>query len=93
MTGVARNTAKLLLAAGVDLGTLGKDEICCGSPVARVGDRETFIALAKRNVEILNKTGARKIVTSCPGCYRALAARLSRGAGRTAALRPIFCTR
>ena len=72
MTGVAQNTAKILLAAGEDLGTLGKDEICCGSPVARVGDRETFTALAKRNVEILNKTGARKIVTSCPGCYRAL---------------------
>jgi heterodisulfide reductase subunit D len=72
MLGVAQNTARLLLAAGVDLGTLGKDEICCGSPVARVGDRETFAALARRTVDILNKTGAREIVTACPGCYRAL---------------------
>jgi Fe-S oxidoreductase len=51
---------------------LGKKEICCGSPVARIGDRETFISLAKRNIELLNGTEAKEIVTFCPGCYRAL---------------------
>jgi Fe-S oxidoreductase len=69
---VAQNTARILLAGGTDLGMLGKKEICCGSPVARIGDRETFIALAKRNIELLNDTGVQEIVTFCPGCYRAL---------------------
>jgi len=69
---VAQNTAKILLHAGVDLGMLGKKEICCGSPVARIGDRETFITLARRNIELLNETGVKEIVTFCPGCYRAL---------------------
>ena len=69
---VAQNTARILMAAGVDLGMLGKQEICCGSPIARIGDRETFLPLARRNIELLNATGARDIVTFCPGCYRAL---------------------
>jgi heterodisulfide reductase subunit D len=69
---VAQNTAKIMLGAGTDLGMLGKKEICCGSPVARIGDRETFIALATRNIELLNNIGAKEIVTFCPGCYRSL---------------------
>ena len=69
---VAQHTAQLLLKGGVDLGILGKEELCCGSPVARIGDRDTFMALAARTIEKLNSTGAREIVTFCPGCYRAL---------------------
>lgn len=69
---VAQNTAKILIHAGVDLGMLGKKEICCGSPIARVGDRETFLTLVKRNIELLNESGAKEIVTFCPGCYRAI---------------------
>jgi Fe-S oxidoreductase len=69
---VAQNTAGILLSAGVDLGMLGKKEICCGSPIARIGDRETFMELAKRNIELLNDIGAKEIVTFCPGCYRAI---------------------
>jgi Fe-S oxidoreductase len=69
---VPQNTASILLQAGVDLGILGKHEICCGSPAARIGDRELFINLVKRNIELLNKLGAKEIVTACAGCYRAL---------------------
>jgi Fe-S oxidoreductase len=69
---VAQNTAKILLKAGVDLGMLGKNEICCGSPVARIGDRETFMSLAKRNIELLNESGVKEIVSFCPGCFRAM---------------------
>jgi len=72
MVAIAQDTANILLKAGVDLGTLGKDELCCGSPIARVGDRETFISLAKRNIERLNSLGVKEIVTSCPGCFRAI---------------------
>ena len=61
-----------MLHAGVDLGIFGKGEICCGSPVARIGDRKTFMDLARRNVELLHKREIQEIVTSCAGCYRAL---------------------
>jgi len=69
---VAQNTVKILAKCGVDLGMLGKDEICCGSPVARIGDRETFMNLARRNIDSINKSGVKDIVAFCPGCFRAL---------------------
>jgi heterodisulfide reductase subunit D len=69
---VSQNTARILLQGGVDLGMLGKQELCCGSPIARIGDRATFISLVKRNVDLLNQTGVEEIVTFCPGCYRAM---------------------
>lgn len=72
MATVAQDTATILLKAGVDLGMLGKDELCCGSPIARIGDRDTFISLARRNIELLNGLGVKEIVTSCPGCFRAI---------------------
>ncbi len=72
LTKVAQNTAELLIKAGVDFGILGKEELCCGSPIARIGDRETFFSLAKENIDKLNKAGMNQIVTACPGCYRAI---------------------
>jgi Fe-S oxidoreductase len=72
MVKVAQDTATVLLKAGVDLGMLGKNELCCGSPIARVGDRETFFTLARKNIEFLNRLGVQEIVTSCPGCFRAI---------------------
>ncbi len=69
---VSQNTADILLAGGVDLGMLGKSELCCGSPLARIGDRETFMELARKNIDVLNSSGAKEIVTFCPGCYRSL---------------------
>lgn len=69
---VSQNTADILLRSGVDLGILGKDELCCGSPLARIGDRETFMELAGKNIDRLNNCGAKEIVTFCPGCYRSL---------------------
>jgi len=69
---VPRNTASLLLKGGVDLGIFAEHEICCGSPAARIGDRETFITLARRNVELFAGREIKEIVTSCAGCYRVL---------------------
>jgi Fe-S oxidoreductase len=68
---IPRDTAQILLKAGVNLGIFGKSEICCGSPAARIGDRKTFISLVRRNIELLNAKGIKEIVTSCAGCYRA----------------------
>lgn len=69
---VPQNTARIMLKAEVDVGIFGKNEICCGSPVARIGDRKTFMDLARRNIELFNKKGIEEIVTSCAGCYRVL---------------------
>ncbi|MBE8538595.1 heterodisulfide reductase-related iron-sulfur binding cluster [Geoglobus acetivorans] len=47
---------------------------CCGSTTLRTGGSEKF---ARRNFErlreIVEKTGAKRIIVSCPGCYRTIA--------------------
>jgi L-lactate utilization protein LutB len=69
---VAADAVKLLQAAGVDVSTLGKEELCCGSPVLRLGDRELFEKLARDNAEQITASGVDRVITLCPGCLSAL---------------------
>jgi len=46
------------------------DEVCCGSPLLRTGHLEIAKQLAMKNIETIAKTGAKKVITSCAGCYR-----------------------
>jgi Fe-S oxidoreductase len=66
---VPQETANLLRKAGVDVGILGGKEVCCGSPVLRVGDKTLFEKLASENLETFKRLGVKKIITSCAGCY------------------------
>ena len=69
---VAKTTAGILKAAGVDFGVLGRDEICCGSTLLRIGDAAAYERVATRNMELLNDIGVERIVTSCSGCNSVL---------------------
>jgi Fe-S oxidoreductase len=68
----AESTAKLLQAAGVDFAILGPREACTGDPARRMGNEYVFQAFAEQNVETLNSSGVKKIVTSCPHCFNTL---------------------
>ena len=70
---VARATAEIMEAAGVDFSIMGPEEVCCGSPVQKVGDRELFSKIAKENIEKINELGVDRVVVSCAGCYSTLA--------------------
>lgn len=72
LSDVARATVQVLESAGVDLGILAEDELCCGSPAYTIGDEELFIENARRNIEMLNGLGVRRVVASCAGCYAVL---------------------
>ena len=73
---IARATAKLMKAAGVEFAILGQEETCTGDPARRAGNEYLFMALAEQNVATLNgykeQGGARTIVTSCPHCFNTL---------------------
>jgi Fe-S oxidoreductase len=71
-TAVARATVRILNAMGIQPQVLS-NERCCGHDQLWEGDRETFRALARLNLKMLEKTGASRIVTSCPECARTLA--------------------
>ena len=75
-------TAKLLLAAGLDVAILGPRESCTGDPARRAGNEYVFQALAQANVETLNDFGVTKIVASCPHCFNTLASEYPDFGGR-----------
>ncbi len=67
----AKAAAKILQKAGVNFGILGDAEICCGSRAYQMGYRDDFIAQAKKNMDILKKTGVKTLVTGCADGYHA----------------------
>jgi Fe-S oxidoreductase len=69
----AISTAKLLLAAGLDVAILGPRESCTGDPARRAGNEYVFQSFAQTNVETLDDAGVTKIVASCPHCFNTLA--------------------
>ncbi|MHA1282166.1 MAG: (Fe-S)-binding protein [Promethearchaeota archaeon] len=69
---IAIKTSEILNKLGVSFGIFGENEICCGSVALRTGARKIFNEIAAKNVELFNKRGIKKIVTSCAGCYRTL---------------------
>ncbi len=64
---MARSAVKLLNAIGVSP-VLLDDERCCGRDLHDLGERETFAALARHNVEEIAKSKARTVLTICPEC-------------------------
>jgi Fe-S oxidoreductase len=64
----ARKLAKLLVHAGVEVGILGADELCCGLPAHWAGFKDDFIDCAGKNARTLDLSGVRTIVTVCGAC-------------------------
>jgi len=73
---IARSTAQLLLAAGVDFAILAEEETCTGDPARRAGNEYLYTMLAETNVATLNgykeQGGVKKIITTCPHCFNTL---------------------
>jgi len=69
---IAISMAKILSAAGVDIGLLGHEESCCGHFARRLGDEYLFQCQAKQNIEVLKRYNVKRIVTTCPHCYHTL---------------------
>jgi Fe-S oxidoreductase len=70
-SGVARSTVRVLNALGIEPRLLA-DERCCGHDLLWEGDEEGFGKLAELNARLIRQSGAKRIVTSCPECARAL---------------------
>ncbi len=64
--------ATILDRAEVSWGILGKDELCCGDSLRRLGNEYVFDKMAKENVALFKEKGVKKIVTACPHCFSTL---------------------
>ncbi len=71
--GTAKATLNLIETVNPEGGySVIGDELCCGSVLLRTGHREVAKALAEKNAELIKKSGAKIITTSCAGCYRTI---------------------
>jgi heterodisulfide reductase subunit D len=68
---IAKSTAKILKAAGVDFAVL-ENEPCCGSVMLRTGKAEDAKKNAEKFVEVIKNSGAKKILVTCAGCLKTL---------------------
>jgi Fe-S oxidoreductase len=68
---VIRETAGLLLEAGINFGIAGREEACCGLRAFEVGFKGEMEKYAEDMATRLATTGATKLVTPCAECYSA----------------------
>lgn len=68
---IARDTVTLLDKIGVNY-TVIPEEKCCGSVLLRLGHTDAFIGLTEDNIEAIERTGAKAIITACAGCFRTM---------------------
>ncbi len=66
---IAVNATRILKDGGVQFAYLGKDEACCGMPMAMAGLEPEFLMAVKNNLEQIRARGIKKLVISCPGCW------------------------
>ncbi len=68
---IAKSSVRILNKAGI-VPVVLPNERCCGHDLLWTGNTDSFNKLARLNTEMIKETGATRIVTSCPECYRTL---------------------
>jgi len=66
---VARALATVFQRLGLDFGTMGVDEMCCGNEIKRIGEAEGFESLVEEAHEMYQEFEAQRMVTVSPHCY------------------------
>ncbi len=64
---ISVHTYNILKKMGVDF-TVLSDEVCCGSPILRTGQRRAFRDVMKINLELFKDCDL--VLFSCAGCYK-----------------------
>ncbi len=70
-TGVLASAVRVLRKLGVDLGYLGEEEPCCGSPMYYTGFVDEYGEHVKKNYQILKSQGVKKVIGLIPACTSA----------------------
>lgn len=67
---IPQNLVQILDSAGTDLAILAGEEWCCGFPLIGAGVPKEMQELKEHNLEKVKALGAKRIIFSCPSCYR-----------------------
>jgi len=65
----ARAAITILQEAGVDVGTAGKEDCCCGGRAYEMGYKGELVNYAEALASRIKASGATKLVTPCADCY------------------------
>ena len=65
---MALAAARIMNEAGVSFNII-KDESCCGSPILRTGDTNSFEDILNRNIDLIESKNIETVIFCCAGCY------------------------
>ena len=66
---ISEGAVRIMNKAGV-VPVVSNEEKCCGHDLNWTGDEDNFEKLMDHNLELIKKSGAKKVVFTCPECYR-----------------------
>ena len=69
---LARAFVKIMTHAGVNFGTFGQKETCCGDVARRVGEEGLFEEQADKTSTLFEKYGVNDVVASSPHCFNVI---------------------
>jgi heterodisulfide reductase subunit D len=67
---IPQNFVQIMDKGGIDFTILGGKEWCCGFPLIQAGMYKKAEKLMEHNLEKIQEVGAKRVVFSCPSCYR-----------------------
>jgi len=67
---IPQNFVQILDKGGVDFTILAGEEWCCGFPLIGAGMSKELEKLKAHNLDKIQEVGAKRVVFSCPSCYR-----------------------
>lgn len=65
---IPQNVVKIFDRLGIEIGILGKEEVCCGNEIKRMGEGGLFEDLRDENISLFKKYGVKQIITLSPHC-------------------------
>ena len=72
---VIKANINILKKAGVKFSTNLEKKTCCGGPAFNIRDIDTAKEFANKNKELIKSTGAKIVISDCPGCIETLSNR------------------
>jgi len=67
---IPQNFVQIMDKGGADFTILGGKEWCCGFPLIQAGMYKKAEKLKAHNLDKIQEVGAKRVVFSCPSCYR-----------------------
>ena len=66
---ICESAVRIMNKAGI-MPVVSNEEKCCGHDLNWTGDETNFEKLMEHNVDLIKRSGAKKVVFTCPECYR-----------------------